>query len=133
MPRSLRVAIVSACCLGFMGLVLAGQALADGCGRSGISRAGSAIPLLLWPVLAIWIARGLIRRDPRVRALAFGVALAGTIAIGVVTLILAIKATFIEGRNVVVLTTTFLIGCVGPFVGLVWSLSRPSAKAWFSR
>jgi len=131
MPRSVRLAIVAACCLGLVNLVHAGLALAE-LARDDVPRVGSALLLLIWPVLAIWIARGLMKRDSRTRTLAFRIALAGAVIIGMETLVLGIVATFIEGRDVGVLTARVLIERVGPFVALAWSLSRPSAKAWVS-
>lgn len=132
MPRSVRIAIAFACWLGLAGLVFAGRALAD-VPRHGLRRAGFAALHVIWPLLAIWITRGLVRRDARTRTLALGIAIAGALLIGAQTLYLATVATFVEGRDVGSLTATFLGAVVGPFVALAWSLSRPSAKAWCAR
>lgn len=131
MPPSVRLAIVAAGCLGLVNLVRAGLAFAESA-RNDVLRVGSAVLLLIWPVLAIWITRGLVMRDSRTRTLAFGIALAGAVVIGVETLVLAIVATFIEDRDVGVLTARVFVLRVGPLVALAWSLSRASARAWFS-
>jgi hypothetical protein len=132
MPRSVRVAVVTACVVALLGIasivVWAVDLLTDDSITSALgTRAfGSLISPLF--VLAAIVPKAALKRDERLRELSFQFALLAAMLLGFVALV-ALVAAFMRGVNAnsVVSWSVFALAVV-----LASSLSRPSAKAWFS-
>lgn len=138
MPGSLRLAIATACVLAFVGAVSAATWIADAGADGRATRwlatalridegafRRAASPLYLAAIAVVPIVR---RRDGRKATIAFQLALLATITLGVMALGLAGDGQ--AGR--VDAGRAGMLAAAGLFGLLAWSLSRPSAKAWFA-
>jgi hypothetical protein len=137
MPRSLRLAVATACVLACLGAVSAAAWIADASGggrgtrwlatalrvdEGAVRRAAS--PLYLAAIAVVPIV---LRRDARKATIAFQLALLATITLGVMALGLAgggEQALRLDAGRAGMLLAVGLFGL------LAWSLSRPSARAW---
>ena len=132
MPRSVRVAVATACAVALLGVaaivVWAVDLLTDDSVTAALgTRAfGSLINPLF--VLAAMVPKAALERDERLRQLSFQFALLAAMLLGFIALV-ALVAALMRGAdaNFVVSWSVFALAVV-----LASSLSRPSAKAWFS-
>lgn len=132
MPRSVRVAVATACVVATLGafslVVLAIDLLTDHSASAALgTRAfGSFVNPLL--AMAINVPRAAVKRDERLRELSFHFALLMAMLLGFVALFTLVPAFMGGGDADLVLSwSVFLLAVV-----LAWSLSRPTAKAWFT-
>jgi hypothetical protein len=139
MPRSVRVAIASACLVALLGAVSAAIWVADAAAGGWASRwvstalhgdAGAfqraASPLY---VAAIAIVPIVLGRDVRKVRVAVQLALLATITLGIYALGLfgpGLTSRRLDAELAVMLFVPAMLGLV------VWSLSRPSARAWLA-
>lgn len=138
MPRSIQVAIGCACLIAFLGAVSAAIWIADAAAAGSGSRwlstalpghAGTfqraASPLYLAAIAVVPIV---LRRDARKVRVAVQLALLATITLGMFGL--GIFGTALTSRSPDELVAMLLAPAV---LGLLaWSLTRPSARAWFA-
>lgn len=138
MPRSIRVAIGTACLIALVGAVSTASwladAVADGAGTRWLSTTlhvhegvlRSVSPLYLLAIAVVPIA---LRRDARKGRIALHLSLLATITLGVMAS--GALGSAVQGRHLdAALAATLVIpGLIGL---LALSLSRPSAKAWFA-
>ncbi len=137
MPRSLLVAIVAVSFLGLLSLAVVPVGVPGLAGRTGldlVSQAVWVIPTVIWPIVAIFTVRGLVRRSARTRQMAFAVSLVTSLILAFIALMVTVilLAPTRPGRVDFVETMSMMLLVGAPFVAIAWSLSRPSAKAWFS-
>lgn len=132
MPRSVRVAVVTAYVIAFLGIasiviwvvdLFTGGAATHAVGTRAF---GSLISPLYG--MAFMVPLAAARRDGRVRELAFQFALLGAMLLGFIAL-LALVMAFMRGVDANVVAS---LGVFALAVLLASSLSRPSAKAWFT-
>ncbi len=131
MPRSVRVAVVTACVVALFGVaavaIWAVDLFTGGAASAGLGTTfGSLVGYLALPAGTIPLAA--MRRDGRLRALSFQVALLAAMLLGFVALAELVIA-FVVGVSAdsVIILIAFALSVV-----LASSLSRPSAKAWFT-
>ena len=123
MPRTVLVAIVSAAYFGVLGLVVLVWSVAT----MALARMPAPV-FLVFPMSligAVFAVIGLTRRRSGTRrfALAFSSGMAGG---GLVAVVLFLATGVSAGPILGV------AALAAPFAAAVWSLSRPSAKAWFA-
>jgi hypothetical protein len=139
MPRSVRVAIGSACLIALFGALSAAIWIADAAAGGWASRwvstalhgdAGAfqraASPLYLAAVAVVPIV---LRRDARKVRVTVQLALLATITLGVMALGLVgptQTSLRLDAEHAVMLLAPALLGL------MAWSLTRPSARAWFA-
>ncbi len=132
MPRSVRVAVATACVVALLCVASIVIWAADLVTRDSVTAAlgtrafGSLVSPLF--MMAATVPMAAVRRDGRLRELSFHFALFAAMLLGFAALATLVVA-FIRGvdANFVVSWGVFI-----PAVVLASSLSRPSAKAWFS-
>jgi hypothetical protein len=139
MPRSVRVAIASACLVASIGAmstaIWIADAVAGGSGSRWISSTfrgevgtfhRAASPLFLAALAVIPIA---LRRDAAKVRIAVQLTLLATITLGISALGLfgvPVTSRRLDAELAAMLLAPVLLGL------LAWSLSRPSARAWFA-
>jgi hypothetical protein len=139
MPRSVRVAIACACLIALLGAVSTAIWIADAAAGGWASRwvssalHGDAVafqraasPLYLAAIAVVPIA---LRRDPRKVRVAVQLALLATITLGIYALGLfgpALTSRRLDAELAAMLLAPAVLGL------MAWSLSRPSARAWFA-
>ncbi len=138
MPRSVRLAIAASSLLVLVGLLSTAIVVSDVADHDAAIRWLSAalgtregvLRLLFTPLYlsAAVVVRAALRRDERTRETAFQVALFAAVLLGFVALGMSIVASLarrVDGGDALTLLVFGLASL------LAWSLSRPSAKAWF--
>lgn len=139
MPRSVRVAIASACLIASIGAVSTAIWIADAAAGGSASRwlsttlpdhasafQRAASPLYLAAIAVVPIV---LRRDARKIRVAVQLALLATITLGIYALGLfgpALTSRRLDAELAVMLLAPAVLGL------LAWSLSRPSARAWLA-
>ncbi|HEY6002791.1 MAG TPA: hypothetical protein VIV57_07935 [Anaeromyxobacter sp.] len=139
MPRSVRVAIASACLVALLGAVSTAIWIADAAAGGWASRWLSTVlrgnadafqravsPLYLAAIAVVPIA---LRRDARKVRVAVQLALLATITLGISALGLfgpALTSLRLDAELAAMLAAPAMLGL------MAWSLSRPSARAWFA-
>jgi hypothetical protein len=138
MPRSVRVAIATSWALGLLGLLsvavwtvdlLAGDLATRWLSAAG--RGGGSLRFLFSPLfgMALLVPGIVRRRDVPGRQLAFQLALLVSILLGFPALLASALAAITRHLDA---GAAGLLGAFGLAVALAWSLSRPSARAWFA-
>jgi hypothetical protein len=130
MPRSVRIALACSIAVGLLGLVGSALLVADLVASLYLGRAPLRATWAFSPQLVVALAFPPIlrRRDTRNRELSFQVGLLAAMGLGFLELFLLVTAVLrgFDARTVVMSLTFGLV------VAFAWSLSRPSAKAWFA-
>jgi hypothetical protein len=133
MPRSVRVAVVTSWVIALLGVVALAVSVADFVTGHSFATGWGARVLgpLVQPglVAAVGVPVAATRRDERARAFAFHIALLASILLGFVAAG-ALALTIAIGRLDARVVNTFLVLALA--VVLASSLSRRSAKAWFT-
>lgn len=128
MPRSVRVASVAVFLLGLLS-ALYYYAIH---GRTVAGPLRIALPLLVLLGM-MWALRGFSRRQERARMAALVIGWILAILLGVSVLLVAMmvmSSTAISRSQVLYVVGMLLV--LGVPVTVVWSLSRPSARGWFT-
>ncbi len=132
-PRTVRVAVATSCVIALLGVVSIavsiGDLLSGGSVRPwlGVRNTGLLLSPLYASALALPLAA--VRRDGRVRELSFHLALFAALLVGLVALFTLVLAALM-GRVDARVGEAFFVFALA--VVVAWSLSRPSAKAWFT-
>jgi hypothetical protein len=138
MPRSVRVAVVTSCALGVLGVLSIAvwtiDIFADDVATRWLSaagRGGGSLRFLFTPLfgVALLVPRMVRRRDAPGRELAHQLALLVSLLLGFPALLASAVAALTRRLDAGV------AGMIAVFwlaVLLAWSLSRPSARAWFA-
>jgi hypothetical protein len=139
MPRSVRVAIASACLIALLGAVSTAIWIADAAAGGWASRWVStalhgdaaafqraASPLYLAAIAVVPIV---LRRDARKVRVAVQLALLATITLGIYALGLSRPALASRHLNTELAVMLLAPAALG---SLAWSLSRPSAREWLA-
>jgi hypothetical protein len=138
MPRSVRIAVVTSCVLGLLGIlsiaVWAIDIFADDFATEWLSaagRGGGSLRFLITPLFGVaLLVPGMVRRrDAPGRELAHQLALLVALLLGLPALLVSGVAAFTRHLDAGV---AGVLGAFGLAVALAWSLSRPSAREWFA-
>lgn len=82
--------------------------------------------------ISLYQARGLVRRQERARKSAFSTGLIMTLVWGVLVLTAVVMGLALRRYAAILEVLALMLAPGAPFVATAWSLSRPSAKAWFA-
>ncbi len=137
MPRSVRIAVVTSCVLGLLGVLSIAiwtlDIFADDVATRWLSaagRGGGSLRFLFSPLfgMALVVPGMARRRDAPGRELACQLALLVALLLGFPALL---ASGFAAATRHVDAGVAGMLGAFGLAVALAWSLSRPSARAWF--
>jgi hypothetical protein len=139
MPGCVRIAVVTSLLLFLLGAasipIFIADIVSDGSGTRWVSHAfrvrEGSLRFLFHPMYApaIGVIRAAVRRDGRVRELAFQFALLLALLLGFFALGASVLAAIQHRMDAVFAAPIVMFGVMAT---LAWSLSRPSAKAWFA-
>lgn len=136
MPRTVQLALVVVGIYGVLGLAALAHAVLELAGGSSLApfeQVFSIVSLTSGAVLVLMTARGLVRRREQARMVAFICGFALAIMFGIMGMTFAVILVSKASAPSVTLIEPAMT-CVAAGLGAVsaWSLSRPSAKAWFA-
>lgn len=138
MPRSVRIAIVASCVLGALGVLSIAvwtiDLLDDDVATRWLSaagRGGGSLRFLFTPLFGVaLLVPGMVRRrDAPGRELAFQLAMLVSLLLGLPALLASVVAALMRRVDAGV---AGMLAAFGLAAVLAWSLSRPSARAWFA-
>ncbi|HEY6001479.1 MAG TPA: hypothetical protein VIV57_01315 [Anaeromyxobacter sp.] len=138
MPRSVRVAIATSWALGLLGILSFAVWAVDLFGDdvatrwlSAAGRGGGSLRFLFSPLFGVaLLVPGMVRRrDAPGGALAYQLALLVSVLLGLPALLASGVAALTRHLDAGV---AGVLGAFGLAVVLAWSLSRPSAREWFT-